>query len=97
MVLYRGLSYQVRDAEVHGQGNDGGHQAGPESAREVSDVANEPDGEEDERDAVCRAGLVVLYQLRNLVLLAPGTRGEGAALRRICLADSPTGRSRRRD
>jgi hypothetical protein len=64
------LSYQVCDAEVHGQRDDGGDQARPERAEEVGHVADEPDGEEDEGDAICRAGLVVLNQLGNLGVLA---------------------------
>ena len=66
----RGLSYQVCDAEVHGQRNDCGHEAGPDGAWEVCDITDEPDSEEDERDAVCGARLVVFDQLRDLVLLA---------------------------
>jgi hypothetical protein len=64
--LGMGLSYQVCDAEVHGQRDDGGDQACPERAEEVGHVADEPDGEEDEGDAICRAGLVVLDQLGDL-------------------------------
>jgi hypothetical protein len=65
-----GISHQVCDAEVHGQRNDCGHEAGPEGACEVCDITDEPDSEEDERDAVCGARLVVFDQLRDLVLLA---------------------------
>lgn len=72
MRLGRWLSYQVCDAEVHGQRNNGGHEAGPECACEVGDIADEPDCEEDERNAVCGARLVVLNQLRDLVSLAIG-------------------------
>ena len=66
----RGLSYQVGNAEVHGQGNDGWHQASPECAGKVGDIADEPDDEEDERNSISRARPVVLDQLRDLVLLA---------------------------
>ena len=60
------LSYQVCDAEVHGQRDDGGDQARPQRAEEVGHVADEPDGEEDEGDAICGARLVVLNQLGDL-------------------------------
>lgn len=65
----RVLSYQISDAKVHGQRNDGGHQASPEGARKVCDIADKPDSKEDEGDAVSRAGLVVLDQLGHLVVV----------------------------
>jgi hypothetical protein len=61
-------SYQVCNTEVHGQGDDGRHETGPEGACEVGDIADEPDGQEDQGDAVCGAGLVVLDQLGDLRL-----------------------------
>jgi len=65
-----GVRYQVCDAEVHGQRDDGGYETGPQGACEVGDIADEPDGQEGQGDAVCGAGLVVLDQLGDLRLLA---------------------------
>jgi hypothetical protein len=42
----------VGEAEVDGEGDDGGDQAGPDGAYEVGDVTDEPDAEEGERDAI---------------------------------------------
>ena len=50
---------EVCEAEVDGEGDDGRDETGPESPREVRHVANEPDGEEGEGDAICRARFVV--------------------------------------
>jgi hypothetical protein len=50
---------EVRKAKVDCEGDDGGDEAGPESACEVAYVAYEPDGEEGERDAICGTGFVV--------------------------------------
>lgn len=60
---------EVGKAEVDCEGDDGRDEASPEGAGEVGDIANEPHGQEGERDAVCRAGLVVLNQLRHLGVL----------------------------
>jgi hypothetical protein len=61
---------EVGEAEVDGESDDGGDEAGPESAGEVGDVADEPDDEEGEGDAVGRALLVVFYELGDLGELA---------------------------
>ena len=61
---------EVGEAEVDGEGDDSGDEACPERTNEVGDVANEPDGEEGEGDAVCRALLVVFYELGHLRELA---------------------------
>lgn len=64
------VPYQVCDAEVHGQRDDGGHETGPQGAGEVGDIADEPDGQEDQGDPVCGARLIVLDQLGDLGVLA---------------------------
>ena len=61
------LSYHICHAEVHGQRDDGRYKAGPYCACEVRDIADKPNNQEDERNAVCRARFVVLDQLRDLV------------------------------
>lgn len=59
---------QIGEAEVDGEGDDGGHELGPERADEVGDVAYEPDGEEGQRDAVCGGLAVVFDELGDLDL-----------------------------
>jgi hypothetical protein len=61
---------EVGKAEVNGEGDDGGYETGPDGADEIGDVANEPDDEEGEGDAVGGALLVVFYELGNLGTLA---------------------------
>ena len=65
---------QVGEAKVDCEGGYGGHQVCPDGACEVGDVAHEPDDEESERNAICRARFVVFNQLRYLgdVLLELG-------------------------
>lgn len=58
---------QVGEAKVDCEGDDGGDETGPEGTGEVGDIANEPDDEEGERDAICRARLVVFEQLGDLM------------------------------
>lgn len=55
--------HQIRHAEVHGQGDHGGDESRPDCAGEVGHVADEPDEQEGERDAVGVAIGVVLDQL----------------------------------
>lgn len=50
---------EVCEAEVDGEGDNGGDEAGPDGADEVGYVADEPDGEEGEGDALCGALFVV--------------------------------------
>ena len=38
---------KVGEAEVDGEGDDGGNEASPKGAGEVGDITDEPDGEED--------------------------------------------------
>jgi hypothetical protein len=57
---------QIREAEVDGQSNDCGYEAGPYCADEVCDVAYEPDYEKGEGYAFSGGLAVVLNQLRNL-------------------------------
>jgi hypothetical protein len=61
---------EVGKAEIHGEGDDSGDEAGPNGTYEVCDVADEPDGEEGERYAFCGALLVVFYELGYLGVLA---------------------------
>jgi hypothetical protein len=65
---------QVREAEVDCECDDGGHEAGPDSADEVGDIADKPDGEEGERDALGGALFVVFDQLRDLGWVSWGKR-----------------------
>lgn len=51
---------EIGETEVDGEGNNGGHEASPDGAREVGDVADEPDGEEGDGNAIGRALLIVL-------------------------------------
>jgi hypothetical protein len=57
---------QVGEAEVYGEGNDGGYKVSPNSAYEVCDVADEPDDKEGKGYAICGALPVVFYELRDL-------------------------------
>ena len=57
---------QVGEAEIDCEGDDGGDEPGPEGAGEVGDVAEEPDGEEGEGDAVCGGLGVVFDELGDL-------------------------------
>jgi len=50
---------EVCEAEVDCEGDDGGDEACPEGAGKVGYVADEPDDEEGEGDAICRARFVV--------------------------------------
>jgi len=61
-----GNQNEVGEAEVDGQRDDGGDEAGPERAGEVGDVADEPDGEEGEGDAFGGGLAVVFDQLGDL-------------------------------
>lgn len=57
---------QVGETEVDCEGDNGGDEAGPQSASEVGDVANKPDGQEGEGDAFSGALFVILNQLGDL-------------------------------
>lgn len=57
---------EVGEAEVYCERDDGGDEAGPEGAREVGDVADEPDGEEGKGYAVGGALGVVFDELGDL-------------------------------
>lgn len=61
-----GYEDQVCEAEVDGKRDDGGDEVGPDGADEVGDVADEPDGEESEGNAVGGALAVVFDYLGNL-------------------------------
>jgi hypothetical protein len=67
-VVVYALRYQdeVGEAEVDCQGDYCRDETGPEGARKVGDVADEPYCKKGERYAVCRARLVVFYELRDL-------------------------------
>ena len=67
----------VGEAEVDCEGDDGGHETGPEAAREGEDVAGGPDEEEGHGNAICVAVGVVLDQLRD-EQEDPGGEGDGA-------------------
>jgi len=84
---------QVGKAEVDGEGGDGGDEAGPEGAGKVRDVANEPDGEEGERDAVGRGLLVVFDKLGHQQEDPRGQR-DGAEDARQSLMEGQRGRVR---
>jgi hypothetical protein len=58
---------EVCEAEVDCECDDGRDEAGPEGAGQVGDVADEPDGEEGEGDAVGGALFVVFEELGDLV------------------------------
>lgn len=66
---------QVGKAEVDCERDDGGHEAGPECADEVGDVADEPDGEEGEGYAIGGALFVVFNQLGDLAGISRRSRG----------------------
>jgi hypothetical protein len=53
-IVVQTLRYEeeIRAAEVHGEGDDCGDEARPSCAEEVGDIAEEPDGEEEEGDAL---------------------------------------------
>ena len=57
---------QVCEAKVDGEGDDSRYESGPECASEVGDVANKPDSQEGEGNAIRGALFVVLNQLGNL-------------------------------
>ena len=57
---------KVREAEVDCKGDGCGHKTCPDCSGEISDIADKPDSEEGERDAVRRALLIVFDELRNL-------------------------------
>jgi len=59
---------QIREAEVDCEGDDGGDKASPDGADEVGDVADEPDYEEEEGDALGGGLAVILDELRDLRL-----------------------------
>jgi hypothetical protein len=65
---------QVREAEVDCECDDGGHETGPDSADEIGDIADKPDGEEGKRDALGGALFVVFDQLRDLRWVSWGER-----------------------
>lgn len=56
----------VGEAEVYGESYYRRHKPGPGCAQQVRDITHEPDGEEEERDAIGRLKTVVFNQLRNL-------------------------------
>lgn len=78
-VVVDALRYEdeVGEAKVDCEGSNGGHKISPECAGEVGDVANEPDCEEGKRDAICRARLVVFYELGDLWGLVYAWMGMG--------------------
>jgi len=67
-VVVDALRYEdeVREAEVDCKRRNGGNEIRPDGAGKVGDVPDEPYGEEGQGDALCRALLVVLNQLRDL-------------------------------
>lgn len=66
---------KVGKAKVDGKGNDGRDETSPERACEVGNVANEPDNQEGERDAIGRARGVVLNELWDLCMWALAVYG----------------------
>ena len=57
---------KVREAEVDCKGDGCGHKTCPDCSGETSDIADKPDSEESERDAIRRALLIVFYELWSL-------------------------------
>lgn len=57
---------EIGEAEVNGEGDYRGHEPGPDRAGKVCNVSDEPDREEEKRDAFSGALLVVLDQLGDL-------------------------------
>lgn len=57
---------RVKDAKVDGKHNDGGYQAGPNGAKEIGDISQQPYGQEGEGDTFGGTALVVFHQLRDL-------------------------------
>jgi hypothetical protein len=74
---------QVGEAEVDCEGDDGGHEAGPDCADEVCDIPDKPDSQEGEGDAVCGALFVVLDQLGDLRWVSWGGREVACAGRSL--------------
>ena len=52
--------HAVCDAEVYSDRNDHGHEPGQQAAREVCDIADEPDKDEQKRYGFCIAVAIVL-------------------------------------
>lgn len=57
---------QVGEAKVDCESDDGGDKTCPNCACEVGDVTDKPDNKKGKRNPVCRARLVVFYQLGHL-------------------------------
>lgn len=57
---------KVSEAEVDSKGDGCGHETCPDCSSEISDIADKPGSEEDERDAIRRALLIVFDELWNL-------------------------------
>ena len=59
---------RIKEAKVDGQDDHGRHQARPDGTEEIGDIAYEPNGQERQRNAFCRAAFVVFNQLRDLCM-----------------------------
>jgi hypothetical protein len=80
-----GSTHDVGKTEVDCECDYSRHETCPQSAGKVGDVADEPDNEEGQGDAVGRAGLVVFDQLRDLgIVRALIMGGIAVSWSRIC-------------
>ena len=71
----------VGEAEVNSEGYDGRNQTGPRGAKKICNVADKPDGEEEQRDALGGLEAIVFNELRNLVnkVMFPSASGDQLA------------------